>query len=227
MELNGNPTDYRGDFTSREDAGRRLAKALTHYRARRPVVLALPRGGVPVGFEIAQALDAPLDILFVRKLETPGYPELGLGAVVDGEHPQRVLNEHIVRSMHVSPEYIEAETQRQLAVIEERKALYRGSQPPVPIEKRTVIVTDDGVATGGTLRAALRALAQSGVKSTVLAIPVAPPESWHILAAAADDAVCLLLPPDFHSVGFYYADFTQVADEEVVDLLQRGRSLGS
>ncbi|HJW23485.1 MAG TPA: phosphoribosyltransferase [Rhodocyclaceae bacterium] len=226
MELNGNATDYHDDFASREDAGRRLAKALARYKERRPVVLALPRGGVPVGFQLAQALDAPLDVLFVRKLGAPGFPELGLGAVVDGPDPQVILNDHIIRSLQVSPDYIEAEKRRQLALIEERKALYRGSRPALPIAGRTVIVTDDGIATGGTLRAGLRALARAGVESTVLAIPVAPPEAWRNLSAEADDGACLLLPPDFHSVGFYYRDFTQVTDEEVVDLLQRGATLG-
>lgn len=224
MELNGNVTDYRGDFADRQDAGRRLAKALIRYRGCRPVVMALPRGGVPVGFEIAQALDAPLDVLFVRKLGAPGYPELGLGAVVDGAQPQRILNKHIVCSLQVSSEYIEEETRRQLAIIEKRKILYRGDRLPVPVEKRTVIVTDDGIATGGTLRAALRALSQAGVEKTVLAVPVAPPETWQTLATEADDSVCLLLPQDFHSVGFYYSDFTQIGDDEVVELLGRASS---
>lgn len=221
MESSDSSASYRGQFANREDAGRRLAKVLARYKDMHPVVLALPRGGVPVGFEIARALKAPLDVLFVRKLRTPGYPELALGAVVDGPHPQRILNQHIIDSVQVPDDYIESEVQAQLRVIEERKRIYRGDRSPLSVAGRTVIVTDDGIATGATMRAGLKALAASGARTIVMAVPVAPQETLDILAAEADEVVCLLSPADFYSVGFYYADFDQTTDDEVIDLLER------
>lgn len=220
MDTNDSSALYRGEFADRQDAGCRLAKALTRYKDRQPVVLALPRGGVPVGFEIARALAAPLDVLLVRKLRAPGFPELGIGAVVDGPHPQRILNEHIIDSLQVSAAYIEQETREQLQIIEARKRLYRGDHLPLPLEGRTVILTDDGIATGGTVRAGLKALALSGAAWKVLAVPVAPNETLRTLANQADDVVCLLSPEEFYSVSFYYADFAQTTDDEVITLLQ-------
>lgn len=211
---------YHGEFANRADAGLRLAKALTRYHDRRPVVLALPRGGVPVGFEIAKALQSPLDLLFVRKLPAPDFPELGIGAVVDGPHPQRILNQHVIDNMRVSREYIETETQVQLSIIEERKRRYLGGRPPLDLVGHTVILVDDGIATGGTVRAGLKALAQVQVQAMVLAVPVAPHETLQTLMGEADEVVCLLSPADFQSVGFYYADFEQVTDDEVIALLQ-------
>jgi putative phosphoribosyl transferase len=221
MEANDRSASYRGEFANRQDAGQRLAKALTRYKDRQPIVLALPRGGVPIGFEIARALGAPLDVLIVRKLRAPGYPELGVGAVVDGPHPQRILNERVIESLQVTADYIEQEVRTQLQVIEERKQLYRRGQLPLPIKGRTVILADDGIATGGTVRAGLRALALAGAGSRVLAVPVAPRETIQALAGEADDLVCLLSPADFHSVSFYYDDFNQTTDDEVIELLQR------
>src|SRR5438477_9733546 len=148
-------------FRNRPDAGRRLAVALAPYRESRPIVLALPRGGVPVGFEVAKALAAPLDVLLVRKIGAPGHEELGLGAVVDGHDPQLVLNEDLVRAVAPPPGYIEAEEQRQLAEIERRRQEYVGNRTPVAVEGRTVIVVDDGIATGATVKAALRGLARN------------------------------------------------------------------
>jgi putative phosphoribosyl transferase len=220
MESKDLSMTYRGEFADRADAGRRLAKALTRYHDRRPIVLALPRGGVPVGFEIAKALQAPLDLLFVRKLPAPDFPELGIGAVVDGPHPQRILNQHVIDGMRVSREYIETETQVQLSVIEERKRCYLGGRPPLDLEGHTVILTDDGIATGGTIRAGLKALDQVQLLGKVLAVPVAPHETLQTLAGEADEIVCLVTPTDFQSVGFYYADFEQVTDDEVIAVLQ-------
>src|SRR6059058_677649 len=160
-------------FEDRRDAGRQLAAALAHYESSRPVVLALPRGGVPVGFEVAKALGAPLDVLLVRKIGAPGHEELGLGAVVDGHDPQLVLNEDLVRTVAPPPGYIEAEEQRQLAEIERRRRPYIGDRSPVAVEARTVIVVDDGIATGATVKAALRGLARSRPARLVLAVPVA------------------------------------------------------
>src|ERR1043165_5931827 len=163
-------------FRNRRDAGRRLAAALAPYRESRPIVLALPRGGVPVGFEVAKALAAPLDVLLVRKIGAPGHEERGLGAVVDGHHPQLVLNEDLVRAVAPPPGYIEAEKQRQLAEIERRRQHYLGDRSPVAVEGRTVIVVDDGIATGATVKAALRGLARNHPR-LVLAVPVAPADT--------------------------------------------------
>lgn len=221
MEANNRSASYRAEFANRQDAGQRLAKALGRYKDELPIVLALPRGGVPVGFEIARALSAPLDVLLVRKLRAPGYPELGIGAVVDSPHPQRILNERIIESLQVPANYIELEVRTQLQAIEARKRLYRSGLLPLPVKGRTVILTDDGIATGSTVRAGLKALALAGAGSRVLAVPVAPRETLQALASEADDLVCLLSPADFHSVSFYYDDFDQTTDEEVVELLQR------
>jgi putative phosphoribosyl transferase len=184
-----------------------------------PVVLALPRGGVVVGYEIARALGVPLDVLLVRKLGAPGYPELGLGAVVDGANPQRVLNQHIIDAVQPPPGYLEAEEQRQLAVIEQHKRLLRRGRPPERLQGRTGIVVDDGIATGGTVGAALLAIARSHALRTVLAVPVAPPTVLAQLPIDAEDFVCLLMPSDFRAVGVYYESFEQVSDDEVIELL--------
>lgn len=211
-------------FIDRHDAGRRLAVMLDRHvdpSREELLVLALPRGGVPVGYEVARALGAPLDVLFVRKLGAPGFPELGLGAVVDGEHPQRILNPLVVDAVQPPPGYIEAEEGRQLAAIEERRHRYRQGRAPERIEGRTVVLVDDGIATGGSVRAALQALSRSGARRTVLAVPVAPPGVLEQLPIAQDDVVCLARPAGFRAVGQYYRDFGETSDEEVVDLLAR------
>jgi len=207
-------------FIDRHDAGKRLAAELAPLRREDTVVLALPRGGVVIGYEVARELNAPLDVLFVQKLGAPGFPELGLGAVVDGEHPQRILNQHVVDAVQPPPGYIDEEEQRQLQVIEQRKQLFRHGRPPELIEDRTVILVDDGIATGGTVRAALLALANSGVRRTVLAVPVAPHDVLQMLPIDARDFICLHAPHDFGSVGAYYHDFAQVSDAEAVELLE-------
>ena len=210
-------------FTDRRDAGRQLAAALARYRVSRPVVLALPRGGVPVGFEVAQALDAPLDVLLVRKIGAPGHEELGLGAVVDGQDPQLVLNPDVVRAVGPPPGYIEAEKRRQLAEIERRRRQYVGDRAPTPVDGRTVIIVDDGIATGGTVKAALRGVSQHRPARLVLAVPVAPADSLDELASECDDIVCLATPEPFFAVGPHYRDFTQTEDEEVIRLLDEAR----
>lgn len=210
-------------FRDRRDAGRRLAAALQHYRDADAVVLALPRGGVPVGFEVAVALGAPLDILLVRKIGAPGQEELALGALVDGADPQVVLNDDVLELVHPPPDYIAGEIERQRREIERRRHLYRGTAEPVALAGRTAIVVDDGIATGATVAAALKGVARTRPRRLVLAVPVAPSDTRDRLAAACDDVVCLETPEPFRSVGSHYDDFAQTSDEEVVRLLAEAR----
>jgi putative phosphoribosyl transferase len=206
-------------YRDRRDAGQQLAVRLFHYRTEHPVVLALPRGGVPVGFEIALALDAPLDIVVVRKLGAPGEPELAIGAVTDGDRPQSVLNRDVMWARRVSDEYLRREVAVEVHEIQRRQECYRRGHPAEPIDGRTAIVVDDGMATGASMRAALRGVRRKHPKHLVLAVPVAPPETVEALRAKVDDLVCLFTPTFFHAVGQFYADFGQTRDEEVIRLL--------
>ena len=214
-------------FADRADAGRQLAGALLHLKPDRPVVLALPRGGVPVGYEVARILEAPLDLLLVRKIGVPGYPELAAGAVLDGEHPHLVLNPDVATMAGVDARYIAEQEAIKLQEIEDHRALYlRGRRQP-PLAGRTVVVVDDGVATGATMKAAIDALRDTAVRRVVVAVPVAPPEAAEALRAMADELVCLATPPMFRAVGQFYRDFQQTTDEEVITLLDRASAVAA
>jgi|SRR6516165_2820957 len=207
-------------FADRKTAGRQLSQRLQYLRHEKPVVLALPRGGVPVGFEIAEGLDAPLDIVLVRKIGVPWQPELALGAVVDGANPHVVINDSLAAELAIDESYITSETARQLEEIERRRKLYLGDRPPVPLAGRTVIVVDDGIATGSTVRTALRAIRNAGAGKIVLAVPVAPRDALDELRGEVDEIICLSTPSPFIAVGAHYAEFAQLADADVILLLE-------
>ena len=208
-------------FKDRTDAGRKLAKAPAAYGDQQPVILALPRGGVPVAAEVAAALDAPLDLILVRKIGVPIQPELAMGAVVDGGAPIIVRNEDVIQLADVDEAAFKAICDSELAEIERRRQRYLGSRDRVDIAGRTAIVIDDGVATGATTRAALRAARMRGPKKLLLAVPVAPTDTLAALRADADEVVCLEDHEFFGAIGAYYADFSQIADDEVIKLLKR------
>jgi putative phosphoribosyl transferase len=206
-------------FRNRADAGRRLAKALMPYKDRHPIVLALPRGGVPVAAEVARALGAPLDLLLVRKIGVPFHPELAMGAVVDGSAPLVVRNEDIIKAMRISEAEFSAVRDRELAEIKRRRIRYVGGRSRPDLKDRTVIVIDDGIATGATTRAALRAARSQKPSRLILAVPVAPTPTLDELRGEADEIVCLEDYEPFGAVGAYYVDFGQTSDEEVARAL--------
>jgi len=208
-------------FIDRTDAGRQLAKALARYKIQRPVVLALPRGGVPVAAEVANALDAPLDLILVRKIGVPSQPELAMGAVVDGAEPVVVRNEEVIQLTGVSESDFNAIRDEQLAEIERRRKLYLGDRPHPKLSGRIVIMVDDGIATGATTRAALHAIGKRKPAKLVLAIPVAPTQTLETLRGEVDDLVCLEDFVDFGAIGLFYSDFRQVSDAEVIALLAK------
>jgi putative phosphoribosyl transferase len=188
------------------------------------VVLALPRGGVPVAAEVAAALHAPLDLLLVRKIGAPGQPELAVAAVAEGPHGEVVIEPETLRMSGANLAYVEREAKEELREIARRRTAYLSVRPAVPVEGRTAVLVDDGIATGTTVRAALQALRRRRPARLVLAIPVAPPEVVAALRAEVDDLVCLSQPPFFHAVGVHYDDFHQVADEEVIRILAQPSS---
>jgi predicted phosphoribosyltransferase len=207
-------------FNDRADAGRRLAGELRDYAQRKPVVFALPRGGVPVAAEICRILEAPLDVVMVRKIGVPTQPELALGAVVDGDEPEIVLNEDIARRLRYDDDRIAALAEVELAEIERRRRRYGGgSAQSLSIDGRTAIVVDDGIATGATVRAALKALRKRQPAFLILAVPIAPPDVLALLEREADAVLCLSSPRGFRSVGEAYIDFDQVSDEMVTTML--------
>lgn len=213
---------YESVLSSRAAAGRMLADRLAHYRDGRNVVLALPRGGVPVGLEIARRLEAPLDLLMVRKIGMPGYPEFAIGAVIDGADPQILMNETLDPAS-LPPDYLDTEVQRLLDEIARRRAIYLEKHPAIPLSGRRAIVVDDGIATGATLRVALAALARQDVLGIVVAVPVAGAEMVRELRRRVDDVICLLTPEPLRAVGLHYVKFDQVSDEEVTDALRQSR----
>ncbi|MCU1241387.1 MAG: putative phosphoribosyl transferase [Candidatus Acidoferrum typicum] len=210
-------------FRDRTEAGRLLAETLQEYANRDDVVvLALPRGGVPVGFEVAKALNAPLDIFVVRKLGLPGQEELAMGAIASGG--ARVLNGEVIRALGIPDDVVEQVTQEEQRELERREREYRDGRPPVDVRGRTVILVDDGLATGSSMRVAVLALRQKDPAQIVVAVPVAPRESCAELQSVADRVVCAVTPEPFWGVGQWYADFSQTSDEEVRDLLRRAAS---
>lgn len=208
-------------FRDRRDAGRKLARLLKPYGEELPVVFALPRGGVPVAYEVALALGAPLDVLVARKLGAPDQPEFGIGAVAPGG--VRVLNEDAVRRLGIPGEYVDRITAQETAEVARRLRHFRGGLPETPVVGRTAILVDDGLATGVTARAAVRAMRLRGPGRLVLAAPVCAAQTAGLLRPEVDDLVCLRCPPDLGAIGFWYADFDQTPDEEVVRLLEEAR----
>jgi putative phosphoribosyl transferase len=208
-------------FADRQDAGRRLSAALWRFKDQRPVVLALPRGGVPVGFEIATKLRAPLDAVLVRKIGHPWSPELAIGAIADGEPIETVIDDRAVAEFGISQAYLDGEIAKQTRAIEQRRHRYFIGRSPIDIRQRTALVVDDGIATGATMRAALRAVRRRAPAKLILAVPVAPADALEALRSEVDEIVCLASPEDFGAVGIYYDDFRPVEDEVVIDLLDR------
>ena len=207
-------------FANRTEAGRLLAEKLVKYAGRDDVVvLGLPRGGVPVAYEVARRLRAPLNVFIVRKLGVPGFEELAAGAIAPGG--VRVLNEDVMRSIPHADEAIEAVTARETAELERREQIYREDRPPPELRHRIVILVDDGLATGASMRAAVKALRQSGAAKIVVAVPVGPPDTCRELEEEADETICLSAPEFFQAVGQYYEDFSQTSDEDVRELLSQ------
>jgi putative phosphoribosyl transferase len=208
-------------FHDRAEAGRRLAARLAHLKGQDAVVFALPRGGVPVAEPIAATLHAPLDLVLARKIGVPYQPELAMGAVADGGSPVVVRNEDVIVMAGVDEAEFDAACQRELKEIKRRRRRYLGTRTPCEAEGRVAIVVDDGVATGATTRAALRSVRARRPKTLVLAVPVAPPDALEVLKDEADETICLEVHADFGAIGYFYADFHQLDDDEVIAILDR------
>ena len=210
-------------FRDRREAGRRLASKLGVYAGRADViVLALPRGGVPVGAEVATALRAPLDVFVVRKVGVPWHEELAMGALASGG--VRLLNEDLIRAYGISDNEVNRAMQREQLELERRETLYRGGRPFPDLRNKTVILVDDGLATGSTMRVAVEALRKEGPARIVVAVPVAAPETCDAFRDVADDIVCAITPEPFYAVGLWYDDFEQTTDDEVHELLAKARA---
>ncbi len=207
-------------FENRRDAGLKLANVLRSYRGQNCVVLALPRGGVPVAAEVARALEVPLDLLLVRKIGAPGEPELAIGSVIDGGEPIVIRDGKMIQLTHTSETEFDRICASELEEIERRRKLYLGGRRPETLAGKIVIVVDDGLATGNTMRAGLEAVRQRNPKYVVMAVPVAPAEALELFRDLADEIVCLETPKWFGAVGYYYNDFRQIEDEEVIRYLR-------
>lgn len=210
-------------FADRVEAGRLLAAQLAARNFERPVVLALPRGGLPVGLEVARALNAPLDAVLVRKIGVPWQPELAAAAVVDGDHPELVRNEDVIAMAGLDEAWLMAEAGRKLKEIEARRERYLKGRPQPQAAGATAVVVDDGIATGATIRAAIKAIRRRKPVRLVVATPVAPPETVRELSHMVDEVICLATPSPFYAIGAYYEDFAQVEDEEAIAALDAAR----
>ena len=211
-------------FRDRADAGRALAERLAHYRGRPVRVLGLPRGGIPVAYEVAKALAAPLDVFVVRKLGVPGHEELAMGAIASGGI--RIVNRDVVRSLGIDAATIDRVAMAEQAELERREAAYRSGRPPLDVAGATVILVDDGLATGSTMRAAVAAIREQGPDKVVVAVPVAAPPTRDELAREVDEIVCVATPEPFLAVGRFYEDFDQTTDDEVHALLDEAARRG-
>lgn len=210
-------------FRDRLEAGKLLAAEVAKLDLKEPIILALPRGGVPVAAEVARTLAAPLDLVIVRKVGAPGNPELAIAAIVDGNPPDVVLNQEIIEALGLSDDELAWQVKQERPELERRRLAYRGKRQPRSVIGRTVVLVDDGAATGTTMKVAVRALKRRSPASIVVALPVAPPDTVEDLAREADITICLSQPPDFRALGYHYRDFRQLADDEVIGHLNDAR----
>ncbi len=206
-------------FRDRTEAGRLLGKAIAEKDYPDPVVLALPRGGIPIAIEVARALAAPMDLILVRKIGVPSQPELAAGAIVDGGEPETIYNDDVIAITGLTRNHVDEIGKRQLEEIERRRALYLKDRPAVPVAGRTAIIVDDGIATGATARAALHAMRRKQAQKVVLAVPVGPTDTLASFAGEADEVICLSEPTPFYAIGIHYLDFRQLDDDDVIDLM--------
>jgi putative phosphoribosyl transferase len=207
------------NFRDRVDAGQILANKLSKYANQKPLVLGLPRGGVPVAFEVAKALKAPLDVYIVRKLGVPGQEELAMGAIATGD--VRVLNKEVIDAFQISEEAIETETRKEKEELKRREGLYRGGRPTLDVTNRTVLLIDDGIATGSTIKAAIAALKKQKAGKIIVGVPVAPPSTIEELRKEVDEVVCVSTPEFFIAISLWYEEFPQTSDDEVRELLEK------
>ena len=211
-------------FRDRQDAGEKLGTSLGPLQLQDPIVLALPRGGVPVGAEVAKILKAPLDLVIVRKVGAPGNPELAVAAIVDGDPPDVVLNREIVEAYALGNSALRVLIARERPELERRRSVYRGKGLPLSVAGKTVVIVDDGAATGTTMKVAIRALKRRSPRKIVVALPVAPPEVVDELAQEADLTICLNQPARFRALSYYYGNFPQLSDSEVLDVMASARA---
>ncbi|MDP4172678.1 MAG: phosphoribosyltransferase [Bacteroidota bacterium] len=210
-------------FIDRKDAGEKLAELLMDYSNREDVlILALPRGGVPVAYEVSQLIHAPLDVFLVRKLGVPGREELAFGAIASGG--LKIFNDNVIRIFNISDDMIKTVLKLETEELNRREKFYRNNRPFPNLTGKKIILVDDGMATGATMKAAVRALKGKGKMKVIVSVPVAPEETCHSIAVIADEVVCAISSRDFSGVGSYYEDFSQVSDEEVIDILQRNEN---